>query len=232
MKKNMYTPTNLLIGLAVKHGGDWERIASAVAKHEWKPSECELRAIVGGEYKHLSRDRSDGCIITICDDGYPEALRGMSKPPFVLFAKDGRVSTIPFSLQEETVAVTKPKAAKGLTVTIRSEPDLDEAGDPVEDPSVKAGTVAIEIEYADLDGEWDRGRGCLHGRVGGVPDSKRGIAKAIGSLRSELAEHIRQHPERYSGIGWADFFVRRRDGDDDNPESADVQEILKGAAEA
>lgn len=219
---------DLMIAIAVKHGGDWDKMFRTIENRDWFPDVCDIKGIVAKEQSYLYSGKR-GAILTIMDEDYPEILRAtLAKPPFVLFIKDGRVSTVPFSQQGiAAVKVPCPKEAK-----LSSFWEFDEDGDPIEDPTVAKGTVKIEIEYADLDEQWTQGWGCLHDGLNGIADSEKAIAKAIDGLKEALADHVRKHPGRYAKIKWADFFVRRRDGDDDNPESSDVQKILEGIGNA
>lgn len=229
MKSKVATAArDLMIAIAVKHGGDWDKIYKTIETQGWFPDEDELKEIVATEQNYLHSGR--GTILTVMDRDYPKILlTTLAKPPFVLFIKDGRASTVPFSQQGiAAVKVPCPEEAKGGTGLW----EFDDDGDAIDDPTVAKGTVNIEIEYADLDEQWTQGWGCLHGKLKGIADSEKAIAKAIDGLKEELADHVREHPARYAKIRWADFFVRRRNGDDDNPESSDVQKILEGIANA
>lgn len=218
---------DLMIAIAVKHGGDWDKMFRTIENRDWFPDEDDIKEIVATEQNYLYSGRR-GTILTVMDPDYPKILLAtLAKPPFVLFIKDGRVSTVPFS-QQGIAAVKVPCPEEGKSAFWV----FDKDGDPVEDPSVAKGTVNIEIEYADLDEQWTQGWGCLHEKLRKIDDSEDAIAKAIDGLKGELADHVREHPARYAKIRWADFFVRRRNGDDDNPESSDVQRILEGIANA
>ena len=227
-KKSEISARDLMIGLAVKCGGDWIKIYRTIEDRSWMPETEDLKAILDTEKNYLFSDKR-GMILTLLDPGYPDALKELARPPFVLFVKDGRISTVPFS-QQGIAAIKVPCPKEGKSQSSLWE--FDEDGDPVEDPSVAKGTVNIEIEYADLDEQWTQGWGCLHEKLRKIEDSDEAIAKAIDGLKETLADHVREHPNRYKGIKWADFFVRRRDGDDDNPESSDVQRILEGIRNA
>ena len=65
-----------LVGISVKHNGDWEKIYDAILKKEdIGDEEMILRNISKLESKY----------ITILDDEYPEMLRKSYRPPFVLY---------------------------------------------------------------------------------------------------------------------------------------------------
>ena len=66
----------ILVYFAIKYGGDWDKIYSAINKKEKVEQEDIKRTLVGcGEY------------ITLLDKEYPYRLKTIYKPPFVLFYK-------------------------------------------------------------------------------------------------------------------------------------------------
>lgn len=71
VKKTMET-RNILIALAIKHQGDWDRIYKDICAKNC-PSESELEQAEGVK------------AITIVDENYPSVLKNVYKPPFVLF---------------------------------------------------------------------------------------------------------------------------------------------------
>lgn len=69
------TSRDILIGLAIKFKGDWEKIYNFVHTHEPFDEE-ELKSLI---------KRCNSKAITILDDAYPETLKTIYRPPFVLF---------------------------------------------------------------------------------------------------------------------------------------------------
>ena len=75
----MFTGREILIALAVKFNGDWAQIYSAIqSKYQFEPDEIQ---------HHLSLVPSDVTPIVIIDADYPENLKKIYKPPFVLFTR-------------------------------------------------------------------------------------------------------------------------------------------------
>ena len=66
---------NLLLYLSIKYEGDWDKIYCAIKAKE-KISKEEVEEVV-------STNKTP--FITIIDDDYPNALKNIYKPPFVLF---------------------------------------------------------------------------------------------------------------------------------------------------
>ena len=66
---------NLLLYLSIKYEGDWDKIYCAIKAKE-KISKEEVEEVV-------STNKTP--FITIIDDEYPDALKNIYKPPFVLF---------------------------------------------------------------------------------------------------------------------------------------------------
>ena len=65
----------VLLYLAIKHHGEWESILNALEKKEYIDEE-ELQRVI-------SVNRAN--YVTIIDDDYPEDLKKIYKPPFILF---------------------------------------------------------------------------------------------------------------------------------------------------
>ena len=66
----------ILVYFAIKYGGDWDKIYSAINKKEKVNQE---------EIKETLKDCNE--YITLLDDIYPSRLKSIYKPPFVLFYK-------------------------------------------------------------------------------------------------------------------------------------------------
>lgn len=66
---------NVLLYFAVKHNGDWEKIYSSISNKEMVSNEIclETKNFVKKEW------------LTILDNNYPEELKKILKPPFILF---------------------------------------------------------------------------------------------------------------------------------------------------
>ena len=62
-----------LIALAIEHDGDWQAVYDDI-KGRKSPSDESLRAARAAE----------GRVVTILDEGYPEVLKSIGRPPFVL----------------------------------------------------------------------------------------------------------------------------------------------------
>lgn len=65
----------LLICLAIKYDGDWEKMYEAI-KNKERLDEDEVS-------KSLEKVNSD--VVTILDDNYPKAFKALYKPPFTIF---------------------------------------------------------------------------------------------------------------------------------------------------
>ncbi len=98
---------DIIIHLAVKYAGDWNRIYEAIkAKEPVTSDEIE---------ETLATVRS--CTLTIIDDDYPEQLKRIYKPPFVLFyygdkelmAEERRLLAVVGSRQPGSYGITMTK---------------------------------------------------------------------------------------------------------------------------
>lgn len=74
MGNTKITPRNILVSLALKYKGDWDKITEAVKAKE-KPDE------------ELIEEASNTQAITLLDPEYPSSLKQSYKPPIVLFYK-------------------------------------------------------------------------------------------------------------------------------------------------
>lgn len=66
---------DVLIFFALKYGGDWDKCVDAIRNHE---------TMSLSEYEEL-KQTNQSKILTMVDDEYPDYLKGMMKPPLVLF---------------------------------------------------------------------------------------------------------------------------------------------------
>lgn len=74
---------HLLVYLAVEHRGDWDDILMAIALKEpvdFKDVEMAAKAFKEDDY------------ITLVDENYPDELKTLERPPFVLF-RNGKETT-------------------------------------------------------------------------------------------------------------------------------------------
>ena len=65
----------ILLSLAIKYKGDWNAIYNAIETGKQK----------GYEDLEIFKEAVNSKFITILDEEYPESLKNMPKPPFVLF---------------------------------------------------------------------------------------------------------------------------------------------------
>lgn len=70
-----FTPDDILVYLALKHGGDWDKMNRSIRNKETPDEEEYAELLKTNHSKH----------ITILDKEYPEAFKNMCKPPLVLF---------------------------------------------------------------------------------------------------------------------------------------------------
>ncbi len=86
IKKKIITFYNLLVGgnmknillyFSIKYQGDWEKIFKAIEQNE------QVEPLLFNEIKNKYRNT----FITILDSKYPNNLKSISKPPFVIFFK-------------------------------------------------------------------------------------------------------------------------------------------------
>lgn len=104
-----------LLALALKHNGNWEKIYNDI-KQKIKPTELELEN--AKNYK--------GDYITILDDKFPDKLRNIISPPFVLFYK----GNIDLLNKEKIISVigTRRPSFYGIDSTKKIVSDLVDEG--------------------------------------------------------------------------------------------------------
>lgn len=73
----MFSGRQILVYLTIKYSGDWNRIYEAIKEKE----------IVDETTVQEKLEQYTGNYVTIIDDNYPEKLKKIYKPPFVLFYK-------------------------------------------------------------------------------------------------------------------------------------------------
>ena len=83
---------DILIYFAIKYEGDWDKIYSAINKKE-KVEQKDLEETLA---KNTSK------CITLISDNYPQKLKTIYKPPFVLFYK-GNIDLL--NTQNKTIGV-------------------------------------------------------------------------------------------------------------------------------
>jgi DNA processing protein len=107
----------IIIYLAIKYQGDWNAIYQAIKQKELVDEPLVQRTVTG-----LSCQ-----VLTIIDEHYPEALKKIYKPPFVLFY-EGEIGLA--HMLEKTIAVigSRTPSAYGLMMTETITQSLVEEG--------------------------------------------------------------------------------------------------------
>ena len=99
-------PREILLYLSMKHSGDWNAIYNSVVAKE----ECDDNEVA------KSIKECESKFITILDDEYPESLRQVTKPPFVLFYH-GDISLISDKNNKIAVVGSRDNTQYGEDVT-------------------------------------------------------------------------------------------------------------------
>lgn len=73
----MFTTHEILLCLSLKYKGNWDEIYQAI-RNKKRITEEEGREL-------LASYKSDAKVVVITDPDYPEALKKIYRPPFVLF---------------------------------------------------------------------------------------------------------------------------------------------------
>lgn len=109
----------------------------------------------------------------------------------------------------------------------RLEPLYDQDGEYIENPEVGKGQALLVPEYRGADLAWTAAERCLHNPVL-VKDgkSKKAIAEGLRELFAAIEADVKARPEAYEGLTWADVYVRRRNGGDEDLDSLDLVSIL------
>ena len=108
---------DIIIFLAIKYEGDWNRIYQAIKEKEHVQEE---------EVHHaLARVRSH--VLTIIDDDYPESLKKIYKPPFVLFYY-GNVQLLHMGSRSLAMIGSRKASPYGLKMTQQITQALIEEG--------------------------------------------------------------------------------------------------------
>lgn len=76
---------DILIFLAIKYNGDWNSIYQAIKNKEMVDEQVVQETIVQAKKYNT---------ITIIDDSYPDSLKKIYKPPFVIFTTDLKFNTL------------------------------------------------------------------------------------------------------------------------------------------
>lgn len=108
---------DIIIYLAIKYAGDWNAIYQAI-----KQKELVDEALVQSQLQSIKSS-----VMTIIDETYPESLKKIYKPPFVLFYY-GDLNLI--YMLEKTIAVigSRHPSSYGLEMTERITKSLVEEG--------------------------------------------------------------------------------------------------------
>lgn len=86
----------LLIYLSVKYDGSWDAIMDAIKKREkFDPEKVEAAAKYADEALSLQARANYG-ILTCLDQEYPAWLKENMPAPFVVYIKDGELTSTPF----------------------------------------------------------------------------------------------------------------------------------------
>lgn len=126
------TSRTILIALVLKHQGSWEQIMSSVSKKEYP------------EDKYLEQAESLKCkTVTLLDAEYPNNLRHVVKPPFVLFyygdldilskSKDERIISIVGDRtcskygKDKTKEITESLSKDGYVIVSTASKGIDTA---------------------------------------------------------------------------------------------------------
>lgn len=97
---------NLLIGLSIKYDGDWEKIYNAVSDKEVEGLEPCIEQFEKSGYK----------AVTIIDKEYPDSLKHIHQPPFVLFY-EGDLSLLDHMDSNLAVVGTHEPTGYGIEMT-------------------------------------------------------------------------------------------------------------------
>jgi DNA processing protein len=108
---------DIIIYLAVKYKGDWNSIYQAIKTKE----------IVEEPDVRQAMDRLQCSVVTIIDDTYPEALKKIYKPPFVLFYY-GNLNLAQLTDQSLAVIGSRLPSSYGLEMTKVITQQLNEEG--------------------------------------------------------------------------------------------------------
>ena len=109
----------MLIALAIKHEGEWENIYKDIQNKVFLSQE-EIETY---SFKY-SEDFTNA--VTILDSNYPDYLKNIEKPPFVLFYK-GNLSLLNAENKVAIIGSKKP-TAKGIITTCNCANDYYEQG--------------------------------------------------------------------------------------------------------
>ena len=97
----------ILLYLSMKYYGDWNQIYGAIQSKE-EPEEDDVRKAV---------EQCNSSFLTILDEEYPESLRRITKPPFVLFYH-GDISLIGDKKNKLAVVGSRDYSEYGHKVTV------------------------------------------------------------------------------------------------------------------
>ena len=97
----MEKTTNILLGLAIKHNGNWSGIYHDLQQKDYEGAEALAEAYTGS-------------FITILDEEYPDYLKQAYKPPFVLFY-NGDISLLKKTHKRVSVSTSKTTDGDSLS---------------------------------------------------------------------------------------------------------------------
>lgn len=111
-----YTAREILIALVIKYAGNWDAIMNAVSKREMP------------EEKYIIEVNNLKCkTVTLLDNDYPQSLKSMVKPPFVLFYY-GKLSQLQKSDRNIAILGTRDPSDYGMRKTRELAKDLSYRG--------------------------------------------------------------------------------------------------------
>jgi Predicted Rossmann fold nucleotide-binding protein involved in DNA uptake len=126
---------NLLIGLSIKHNGDWEKIYKAVSSKDVE----ELESFI-------EQFEKSGCkALTMLDKEYPDSLKHSYQPPFVLFY-EGDLSLLDHIDSNLAVVGTHEPTGYGIEMTHNLVGELSRSYNIV--TSIRPGIDSIACDAA------------------------------------------------------------------------------------
>lgn len=156
----------LLLFLAIKFEGNYEKIISAVRAKEKLTSEelVEYEKIEAGDY------------ITILDDDYPEKFKNIYRPPLILFYK-GNKQLLSNSNKIIGIVGTRQPSAYGLKVTKEIAQGLSQSGYTIVSGLAKGIDATAHQATLDVNGDTIAVLGCGINTV--YPSSNKKLYDAI-----------------------------------------------------
>ncbi len=108
----------IILTLAMRYGGDWEKEVAAVRRHEYLSNE---------DIEEAKRQFGEGKYVTLIDPEYPAALKNVWKPPLCLFY-EGDFSLIEKEEKCVTYIGSREASSYGLKMARKLAKGISEAG--------------------------------------------------------------------------------------------------------